>query len=123
MTFLVASLSAPTLTPLPPSASSGKPFCRLCGGIYQDSDKAIANIVYALDRWGIDRTAQMLERESGRFGTIRGAWYTADRKTRRRRRKRPSPVLRQTTVVGGCRAPPSRAATGRAPRLRGDRMV
>jgi len=49
------------------------------GQAYQDPEQAVRNIAYALGRFGVRRTIEILERQPGRIGATRGAWYTADR--------------------------------------------
>jgi len=46
---------------------------------YQDKKQAEENLAYALGRFGVHRTIEILERQPQRIGTPRGAWYTADR--------------------------------------------
>jgi len=49
------------------------------GQAYQDPEQAVRNIAYALGRFGVGRTIDILERQPGRIGLPRGAWYTQDR--------------------------------------------
>lgn len=46
---------------------------------YQDPDKAVENLRYALKRWGVPRTLQEMEQSPARFGAPKGAWWTLDR--------------------------------------------
>lgn len=46
---------------------------------YQDKKQAEENIAYALGRWGVGPTLEILENQPWRIGVPRGAWYTPDR--------------------------------------------
>lgn len=53
-------------------------FFRAVGQAFQDGEEAQENLAYALGRWGEDRAIEILQKEAGRVGQVRGSMLTAD---------------------------------------------
>jgi hypothetical protein len=45
---------------------------------FQDPTEAQSNIAYAMGRWGTERAAEILERETSRIGQVRGSMLSRD---------------------------------------------